>query len=111
MSTWAWFDPVRESMTCTAVKKCTDSPLTLRLCCDASYAIYLFHVPTMLAVSAVIKRIPLPQGWLQFGLMIAATMVASAMVGLVVRKYVEYPLLRKLRTPPVFRSSSKSVSG
>lgn len=78
---------------------------------DASYAIYLFHVPAMLAVSAVIKRLPLSQGWLQFGLMIAATMIASMLVGLVVRRFVEYPLLRKLRTPPVFRPSSKSVSG
>jgi exopolysaccharide production protein ExoZ len=78
---------------------------------DASYAIYLFHVPAMLAVSAVIKRLPLSQGWLQFGLMIAATMVASMLVGLVVRRFVERPMLQKLRNPPVFWPASKRVSG
>ncbi|MCE3271471.1 MAG: acyltransferase 3 family protein [Ramlibacter sp.] len=77
---------------------------------DASYAIYLFHVPAMLAVSAVIKRLPLPQGWLQFGVMIAATMVASMLVGLIVRRFVERPMLQNLRTPPVFWPASKRVS-
>ena len=77
---------------------------------DASYAIYLFHVPALFLASAVVRRLPL-QGWLQFGAMIAACMVTAMVVGLVVRRFVEAPLLRKLRTPPAFWPASPRATG
>ena len=67
---------------------------------DASYAIYLFHVPALFVAAAVVKRLPLPQGWLQFGAMIAGCMLGAMVAGLLVRRFVEQPLLRALRNPP-----------
>jgi exopolysaccharide production protein ExoZ len=77
---------------------------------DASYAIYLFHVPALFLATAFVRRLPL-QGWLQFAVMIAVCMGLSMLVGIAVRKFVEQPLLRKLRTPPVFRPGTKQVPG
>jgi peptidoglycan/LPS O-acetylase OafA/YrhL len=78
---------------------------------DASYAIYLFHVPALFVAAAAVKRLALPQGWLQFGVMIAVCMLAAMAVGLVVRRFVEQPLLRKLRRPPAFWPASTRATG
>jgi exopolysaccharide production protein ExoZ len=77
---------------------------------DASYAIYLFHVPALFVATAFVRRLPL-EGWLQFAVMIAVCMGLSMLVGLAVRRFVEQPLLRTLRTPPVFWPGTKRVPG
>ena len=67
---------------------------------DASYAVYLFHVPALILMSGVVKRMPVPPGALQFVLMIVGGLVAAAAVGLLLHRYLEKPLLSTLRNPP-----------
>jgi exopolysaccharide production protein ExoZ len=67
---------------------------------DASYAVYLFHVPALIVMSAVVKRMPVQPGLLQFALMVAGCLVAAAALGLLLHRYLERPLLGALRTPP-----------
>jgi exopolysaccharide production protein ExoZ len=67
---------------------------------DASYAVYLFHVPALIFMSGVVKRMPVPPGALQFALMIVGGLAAAAALGLLLHRYLEKPLLRALRNPP-----------
>lgn len=67
----------------------------LKLVGDASYAIYLSHIPTLMVVTGTLKRLPL-EGWPQFAVLVAAAVAASVAVGVAVHLWVETPLLRQL---------------
>lgn len=66
---------------------------------DASYSIYLTHtVISLWIVTRVMSRLPLGETPLQFGIMVVASLTVSAVMGVLVYRYVERPMLRVLRT-------------
>lgn len=65
-----------------------------RLIGDASYAIYLTHVPVVIAVVGGFARLAPNSGW---ALALAGAVSGSIIVGVVVHGLVERPLLKALR--------------
>jgi exopolysaccharide production protein ExoZ len=65
-----------------------------RLVGDASYAIYLTHVPVLVVVIGGLAKLAPNSGW---GLAMAVATLGSIVVGIVVHGLVERPLLRALR--------------
>jgi peptidoglycan/LPS O-acetylase OafA/YrhL len=56
---------------------------------DASYSIYLSHLGVVMVLQKVVTRVPLPAD-----LMVIGTMILSAIVGVLVYRTVEAPMLR-----------------
>lgn len=62
---------------------------------DASYAIYLFHMPTLFLLGSVMRKAP--SGAVPAPLYIGLCVTLSWTVGLIIHRYVERPLAKKLR--------------
>jgi exopolysaccharide production protein ExoZ len=73
----------------------SDRPF-LSLIGDASYSIYLSHTFTIIVLAKLVPHLPLPMGWAQFGLWMAVGLVSSVLIGILVHKRVEKPLLAYL---------------
>lgn len=67
-----------------------------RILGDASYSIYLFQALGIAIAAAVVRRLPL-SGPVQFLAMVTASLVAAALVGILVHYLVERPITRVLR--------------
>ena len=69
---------------------------------DASYSIYLSHLFTLGALRVLWARLELPTVGLEdLAVYILSALVASSLVGLIVHRYVEQPLLRSMQSEKV----------
>jgi exopolysaccharide production protein ExoZ len=68
----------------------------LRLLGDASYSTYLTHGVIIGLAGKLWAKAPV-EGWTQFIGWVACCLLASAIVGVVVHKYLEKPMLKWLR--------------
>ncbi|MCR0980930.1 acyltransferase family protein [Roseomonas populi] len=64
---------------------------------DASYALYLFHVTLLAALTEAWRRLPMPRGPAGTALFLAVAVVACIAAGLVLYWLVELPLRRAMR--------------
>ena len=65
---------------------------------DASYSIYLVHSFVLAAVGGVVLKLHLGSQNLSLALIIVLGMAASAFAGVVTYKFIEHPLVERLRT-------------
>ncbi|HUO11733.1 MAG TPA: acyltransferase family protein, partial [Caulobacteraceae bacterium] len=68
---------------------------------DASYAIYLCHLPAVAVIAHLLGVRPL---WL----FVPAAMLASALAGLAFHRWVEAPLIAVCRLPPRLRAQGSA---
>lgn len=78
---------------------------------DASYSIYLSHTIFMIVLYKALILLPL-QGWAQFLVVMAVSLVTCTAVGIAIYEMVERPLIRKLRRqPPTIREQCPPPRG
>jgi exopolysaccharide production protein ExoZ len=93
-----------------ALEKRTSEWAIPKLLGDASYSLYLFHIPFISVLYTVFRRLPLT-GWVQFLALMACALVGSAVLSVVIYRYLEKPLTRALNRLSTPRRAGTSFAG